>query len=279
MPHITVGTENSGDIRIYYEDHGSGPAVVLAHGYLAEANSWEKQEPALLTAGYRVISYDRRGSGCSSRPASGYDYETLAGDLGILIEELDLRDAVLIGSCFGAGEVIRYLGRTGSPRVRAAVLLAPFPPAPSAGHGQETADRFLDRYATDLTADRPAAIKTFLDLSYNLEVLGGWQVSDQAWQNSFHVAIGVSAAAALGCAIAWQEDLLADLGRILVPVLVVQGAEDRITTPGQAGHRLAAELPAAHLVEIPGGPHAIGWTHSAEVNDALLAFLRTLEVA
>jgi non-heme chloroperoxidase len=131
MPHVTVGRENSGDIRLYYEDHGSGPAVVLIHGYLADARAWEKQEPALLSAGYRVISYDRRGSGCSSRPASGYDYDTLAADLGILLEQLDVRNAVLIGCCCGTGEVIRYLGSKGSLRVRAAALLAPTPPSES----------------------------------------------------------------------------------------------------------------------------------------------------
>lgn len=113
MPHVTVGQENTGDIRIYYEDHGAGPPVLLIHGYLADGHSWEKQESALLTAGYRVITYDRRGSGFSSRPAGGYDYDTLAADLKLLLEALDLRDAVLVGSCSGTGEVVRHLGSYG----------------------------------------------------------------------------------------------------------------------------------------------------------------------
>src|SRR5260370_19436671 len=128
MPYVTVGRENTGDIRIYYEDHGTGPPVALVHGYLADGGSWEKQEAALLAAGYRVITYDRRGAGFSSRPATGYDYNTLAADLNLLLEDLDVRDVVLAGFCHGTGEVIRYLGTHGERRVRAAALLAPVPP-------------------------------------------------------------------------------------------------------------------------------------------------------
>src|SRR5260370_7329998 len=128
MPYVTVGRENTGDIRIYYEDHGTGPPVALVHGYLADGGSWEKQEAALLAAGYRVITYDRRGSGFSSRPATGYDYNTLAADLNLLLEDLDVRDVVLAGFCHGTGEVIRYLGTYAELRVRAAALLAPMLP-------------------------------------------------------------------------------------------------------------------------------------------------------
>jgi non-heme chloroperoxidase len=278
MPYVTVGRENSGDIRLYYEDHGTGPPVVLVHGYLADGHSWEKQEPALLTAGYRVIAYDRRGSGCSSRPAAGYDYDTLAADLGVLMDELDLRDAVLAGCCCGTGDVLRYLGTCGPRRVRAAALLAPVPPfLPGCGASRAGPDPDgLDAFLAGLAADRPAAVKSYLDRYYNLDLLGGRRVSDQAWQNSFHVAIRVSPAAARGCATAWREDFRADAGRILVPVLVVQGTEDRITPPGASGNRLAALLADARLVLIPGGPHAILWTHAAEVNRALLRFVLAL---
>jgi non-heme chloroperoxidase len=258
MPYVTVGRENTGDIRIYYEDHGAGSPVVLVHGYLADGRSWEKQEAALLAAGYRVISYDRRGGGASSRPSTGYDYDTLAADLGAL------------------GEVIRYLGTYGRRRVRAAALLAPLPPilppcdASSDGAGQGVLDELLGQ----LSADRPAAVKTYLDRYYNIDLLGGSRVSDQAWQNSFHAAIRVSAAAALGCAAAWREDFRADVARMTVPVLIVQGAQDRVMPPGATGTQLARMLPDARLVVIPDGPHAIIWTHAAEVNRAFLDFLR-----
>ena len=278
MPYVTVGRENTADIRVYYEDHGAGPSVVLVHGYLADGRSWEKQEAALLTAGYRVINYDRRGSGLSSRPAVGYGYDTLAADLNVLVEELDVQDAVLVGVCSGTGEVTRYLGTYGQRRVRAAALLAPLPPFLSrCGAGPDEADQgVLDDFLAELTADRPAAVKTYLDRYYNLDLLGGSRVSDQAWQNSFHVAIRVSAAAALGCAAAWREDFRADLTRITIPVLIVQGAQDRVMPPGATGNRLAVLLADARLVVIPEGPHAIIWTHAAEVNRALLGFLRAL---
>jgi non-heme chloroperoxidase len=278
MPCITVGWENTGDIRIYYEDHGTGPPVVLVHGYLADVSSWEKQEAALLAADYRVISYDRRGGGGSSRPGTGYDYDTLAGDLNVLLEELDLTGAVLAGFCAGTGEVVRYLGTYGQRRVRAAALLAPLPPLlPRSAASPDGLDvAVLDEFLAELAADRPAAVKTYLDRCYSLEVLGGSRVSDQAWHNSFYVAMRVSAAAAVGCAVAWREDFRGDLARMTVPVLIVQGTQDRIMPPGATGNRLAGALPDARLVVIPEGPHAIIWTHAAEVNSALLGFLRAL---
>jgi non-heme chloroperoxidase len=278
MPYLTVGRENTGDVRIYYEDHGAGTPVVLVHGYLADARSWEKQEAALLTAGYRVISYDRRGGGSSSRPATGYDYDTLAADLNMLLEVLDVRDAVLVGCCAGTGEVTRYLGTYGQRRVRAAVLLAPLPPfLPRSDANPDGIDKgFIDGLLDELTADRPAAVKAYLDRYYNVDVLGGGRVSDQAWQNSFHTAIRVSAAAALSGAAAWREDFRSDIARITVPVLIVQGAQDRIMPPGATGNRLAVLLADVRHAVIPGGPHAIIWTHAAEVNRALVGFLHAL---
>jgi non-heme chloroperoxidase len=272
MPDVTVGRENTGDIRIYYEDHGAGAPVVLVHGYLADGHSWEKQETALLAAGYRVITYDRRGAGASSRPAAGYDFDTLAADLNMLLEELDLHDTVLAGFCSGTGEVTRYLGTYGQRRVRGAALLAPLPPflpRPADGTGP-------DEFSRQLAADRPAAIKTYLDRYYNLDLLGGSLVSDQAWQNSFHTALRVSPAAALGGAAAWREDFVADVARITVPVLIVQGDQDRVMPPAATGSRLDVMLADPRLVVIPDGPHAIIWTHAAEVNRALLGFLRAL---
>ncbi|WP_415926037.1 alpha/beta fold hydrolase [Streptomyces sp. AK02-04a] len=156
MPYVMVGRENNGDIRIHYEDHGAGPPVVLVHGYLANGRSWEKQEAALLTAGYRVISYDRRGSGDSGRPAGGYDYDTPAADLNILLEVLDVLDAVLVGCCSGTGELTRYLGTYGQRRVRGAALLAPLPPflPRSDANPEGIAPGDLDAFLGELSADR-----------------------------------------------------------------------------------------------------------------------------
>jgi non-heme chloroperoxidase len=278
MSYVTVGQENSAAIRIYYEDHGQGAPVVLVHGYLLDGHSWEKQETALLAAGHRVITYDRRGFGASSRPSVGYDYDTLTADLATLLDQLDLREVVLAGFCAGTGEVIRYLGTFGHRRVRAAVLLAPVPPfLPRAGDNPGEVDRSaVSEFIGQIGADRPAATKAFLDRSYNIDLLGGVRVSDQAWQNSFHVAIGASAAAVSGCAAAWLEDFRGDLARIIVPVLVVQGGLDRITPPEVTGNRLPGLLRGARHVVIPDGPHAIIWTHANEVNQALLGFIGAL---
>src|SRR5258705_1103004 len=128
MSTITVGQENTDDIDIYYEDHGSGQPVVLIHGYPLNGHSWEKQQRVLLQAGYRVITYDRRGFGQSSQPTIGYDYDAFAADLNALLGHLELNDVVLAGFSMGTGEVARYLGRYGSGRVRKAVLMGAIPP-------------------------------------------------------------------------------------------------------------------------------------------------------
>src|ERR1700687_4661275 len=128
VPYIKVGQENSGAIDLYYEDHGSGQPVVLIHGYPLSGRAWDKQVPALLEAGHRVITYDRRGFGQSRQPPTGYDYDTFAADLSTLLDHLDLRDAVLVGHSMGTGEVTRYLGTRGSARVASGVLGSPIPP-------------------------------------------------------------------------------------------------------------------------------------------------------
>jgi non-heme chloroperoxidase len=278
MAYVTVGRENSGEIELYYEDHGLGAPVVLVHGYLLDGRSWEKQEAALLAAGYRVITYDRRGFGASSRPSAGYDYHTLAADLAALLDALDLHDVVLAGFCAGTGEVTRYLGNHGDGRVRAAALLAPVPPfLPRAADNVDGIDRaVIDDFLRQVIADRPAATKTFLDRSYNIDLFGGVLISDQAWQNSFHVAIGASAAAVRGGAAACLEDFRADLGRIAVPVLVVQGGQDMVTPAEATGNRLPGLLGRTRHVLIPDAPHAIIWTHADQVNRALLDFIRAL---
>jgi non-heme chloroperoxidase len=275
MPFITVGRENSAAIRIYYEDHGSGPPVVLVHGYALNGHSWEKQEAALLAAGHRVITYDRRGFGTSSRPSTGYDFDTLAADLHILLSRLDLRGVVLAGFAMGTGEVTRYLAAHGPERVSAAVLVAPLPPfLLKTDDNPDGIDRSVfDGLTARIAADRPAAMKDFLDQSYNVDLLGGDRVSDQAWQNSFYVAVSASAHAALRCVTACLEDFRGDLARIKIPVLVIHGDQDRVLPYEATGSRLPALLRNTRSTVITGGPHAIIWTHADEVNQALLDFI------
>jgi non-heme chloroperoxidase len=275
MSFITVGQENSEAIRIYYEDHGSGAPVVLVHGYLLDGRSWEKQEAALLAGGYRVISYDRRGFGNSSKPSVGYDYDTLAADLSVLLCELGLHDVTLVGYCTGTGEVTRYLAAYGTDRVRTAALIAPLPPylLKTPGNPQGIDRGVVEEFLAEIAADRPAAAKSFLDKAYNIDLLGGSHVSDQAWQNSFQAALRASATAARGCITAALEDFRCDLERIDVPVLVIQGSQDRILPPEATGDRLPTLIRNIRHIVIDGGPHAIIWTHASQVNQALLGFI------
>jgi non-heme chloroperoxidase len=275
MPYVTVGRENSAPIRIYYEDHGSGPPVVLVHGFGLNGHSWEKQETALLAAGHRVITYDRRGFGASSRPSIGYDFDTLAGDLHVLLSSLDLHGVVLAGFAMGTGEVTRHLAVHGSGRVKAAVLVAPLLPflLKTSDNPDGIDQTVFDDVRARLAADRPAAMKDFMDRSYNIDLLGGSRVSDQAWQNSFYVAISASIHAALRSVTACLEDFRGDLATINVPVLVIHGDQDRVLPYEATSGRLPALLKNARSTVIAGGPHAIIWTHADEVNGALLDFI------
>jgi non-heme chloroperoxidase len=230
MSKVVVGQENNADIEIYYEDHGTGQPVVLIHGYPLNGHSWEKQERVLLQAGHRVITYDRRGFGQSSQPTVGYDYDSFTADLSTLLEHLDLNDIVLVGFSMGTGEVTRYLGKYGSARVSKAALLGAIPPfllkTPENPEGVE--ESVFDGIKAAVIADRPAYFKNFLDNFYNVDENAGTRISDQAWQNSFIVAVGASAYAAHACVDTWLTDFRGDLPKIDVPTLLVHGTADRI---------------------------------------------------
>jgi non-heme chloroperoxidase len=275
MPFIQVDTENSTPIELYYEDHGAGSPVVLIHGYPLSGRAWDKQVPALLDAGHRVITYDRRGFGKSSQPTSGYDYDTFAADLAALMDTLDLRDAALVGHSMGTGEVTRYLGTHGSARVRKGVLVSPIPPflLQSDENPEGLPGDLFDGFTQAAKADTPAWMKGFLDAFYNMDVLGGDLVSDAAFQASVTVATAASATAAVECIATWQTDFRADVAKLDVPLLVIQGDADRILPYPNTGKRLPAMVRDMELIVIDGGPHAIAWTHADRVNTALLQFL------
>jgi len=275
MSKVTVGTENNADIEIYYEDHGAGLPVVLIHGYPLDGHSWEKQERVLLAAGYRVITYDRRGFGQSSQPTVGYDYDTFAADLKTLIEHLDLSDATLVGFSMGTGEVTRYLGTYGSSRVRKAALLGAIPPflLKTADNPEGVDQAVFEGIKDAVIADRPAYFKDFLDNFYNVDMYRGSRISDQAWQMSFNVAVAASAFAAYACVDTWLTDFRGDLPEIDVPVLLVHGDADRILPYEATAKRLPEYIKDLRFVTVKGGPHNIAWTHSEEVNRALLDFL------
>ena len=277
MPTVTVGQENSAGIEIYYEDHGAGQPVVLIHGYPLSGRGWDKQVPALLDAGYRVITYDRRGFGKSSQPTSGYDYATFAADLHALLEHLDLHDAVLAGHSMGTGEVTRYLGRYGSARVAKGVLLSPIPPylLQAADNPDGVPQGLFDGFAQAARSDTPAWMKGFLGNFYNSDTLLGTLVSEQAFQASWNLAVTASATAAVACIATWATDFRDDLPKIDVPVLALHGDADQVLPLDKTGSRLPGLIKDVRLVVVEGGPHAIPWTHADQVNTALLDFLRS----
>ncbi len=275
MPYIKVGQENTGSIDLYYEDHGSGQPVVLIHGYPLSGRAWDKQVPVLLEDGRRVITYDRRGFGKSSQPATGYDFDTFAGDLNALLETLDLRDVTLVGHSMGTGEVTRYLGTYGSQRATKGVLISPIPPflLQSGDNPDGLPASLFDGFIQTARQDVPAWMKGFLDNFYNMDKFGGTLVSDQAYQASWNIAVSASATAAVACIPTWETDFRADLPKIHVPMLVIHGDDDRILPYPNTGKRLPGLLSDMQMVVIEGGPHAIAWTHDDQVNSALLKFM------
>ncbi|MEP0915112.1 alpha/beta hydrolase [Leptolyngbya sp. GB1-A1] len=285
MPYVTVGQENSATIDLYYEDLGTGQPIVLIHGFPLNGHSWEKQVLVLLNAGYRVITYDRRGFGASSQPSFGYDYDTFAADLNTLMTKLDLQDAVLVGFSMGTGEVTRYLGKYGSERVQKAVLMAPVPPfLLKTDDNPEGVDQSVfDDIMKAIVEDRPAYFSTFFQGFFNVDVLLGdseavpakrGRISNEAIQASWNVAAGASAKGTLDCVPSWLTDFRDDLPRINVPTLIIHGDSDRILPLESTAARLPKLIKNSQLVVIPGGPHAINWTHADQVNPLLLHFLQ-----
>ena len=276
MNYLTVGKENSCNIDIYYEDHGTGKPVVLIHGWPLSGASWEKQVPVLLAAGRRVISYDRRGFGNSSKPTSGYDYDTFAEDLNKIILTLDLHNVMLVGFSMGGGEIARYLGKYGSKRVERVVFLSSVPPfllkTPDNPSGVDKS--VFDGIMKAISVDRLAFLSKFFSDFYNVDILEGKRVSKQVVQFSWNVAAGASPKGTFDCVSAWLTDFRKDLARIDVPTLIIQGDADRILPIDATGRRLHEAIKGSRYVEIKDGPHGIIWTHSEEVNRELLAFSR-----
>lgn len=275
MPFVQVGKENSGDIELYYEDHGSGKPIVLIHGYPLRGASWEKQVPVLLEAGYRVITYDRRGFGKSSQPTVGYHYDTFAEDLHKLIAHLKLKDFTLAGFSMGGGEVARYVGKYGSTSVSKAVIISGVPPylLKTSDNPEGVVGTVFTGIEKAVAADRCAFFAEFFKNFYNVDTFLGQRVSEQVIQASWNIAASASATASLACAASWHEDFREDLARIDVPTLVMHGDADRILPIAAAGLRTAKLIKGARLLVVKGGPHCIPWTHTGEVNAELLSFL------
>jgi non-heme chloroperoxidase len=276
MPFVRVGTENSMPVDLYYEDHGTGMPVVMVHGFPLSGRAWERQERALVSAGYRVITYDRRGFGKSSRASVGYDYDTLAADLRALVAALDLDDFDLVGHSMGAGEIVRYLGNYGSDGVVKAVIVsgvAPYllkTPATPQGIPLEV----FEHIEAALLADRFAYFTTWNKSFFNLDVNLGHRVSAEAVKAAWDVAVSASPAGTVACVATWRTDLRADLDKIDIPVLVLHGSADRILPIEACGALAHQRIAESEYVVIEGADHGLCWTYADEVNAQLLRFFK-----
>jgi non-heme chloroperoxidase len=277
MAYVTVAAENSVDVELFYTDQGSGQPVVLIHGFPLNGESWGKQQAALLDAGYRVIAYDRRGFGASTKAGTGYDYDTFADDLAALLNTLDLHDTVLVGFSMGTGEIARYLSRHGSERIAKVAFLGSLEPFllitddnPDGAGPQD----FFDGIVTDIRRDRYAYLTGFFAGFYNLDENLGSRISQEAVDASIQVANQAGNTALAAAPLTWPTDFRADIPAVDVPALIVHGTADNVLPIDATGRRFKELLPAATYVEIEGAPHGMLWTHGDEINEELLAFLR-----
>jgi len=275
MTKLIVGTESNSPIELHYDDYGTGKPVVLIHGWPLSGRSWENQVPALVEAGHRVITYDRRGFGASSQPWGGYDYDTFAADLNTLMTHLDLREATLVGFSMGGGEVVRYLSTYGDERVAKAVLAAAVPPFlyKSADHPEGALDDdTIKSFLEAVVKDRIAFLDGFTTNFFS--AAGEMKVSQAQREYARDIAAFASPKGTYECIIAFgRTDFRDDVAKIKVPTLIIHGDSDAIV-PFEASGKLSAKaIAGSELVVIKGGPHGINASHAKEFNQALLNFL------
>ncbi|QPZ38562.1 alpha/beta fold hydrolase [Paramicrobacterium chengjingii] len=278
MGYITVGSENSTSIDLYYEDQGTGQAVVLIHGYPLDGHSWERQTRELLAAGYRVITYDRRGFGQSSKVGTGYDYDTFAADLNTVLETLDLRDVILVGFSMGTGELARYVSRYGHERVAKLAFLASLEPFLVARDDNEggVPQEVFDGIVAQAKGDRYAWYTNFFSDFYNLDDNLGSRISQEVVTGSWNTAAASAPVAAYAVVPAWIEDFRGDIEAVRssgIPTLILHGTADNILPIDATARRFRQLLPDAEYVEVEGAPHGLLWTHADDVNAALLPFV------
>lgn len=272
-----MATMSNGDVEIHYEDSGgSGRPVVLIHGWPLSGASWSTLTPALRDEGHRVITYDRRGFGQSGKPgaASSYDYDTLTSDLDVLMTELDLQDASLVGFSMGGGEVARYVGSHGEDRLRSVVFAAAIPPCllkdddhPDGGLDLDTVRGMQGQLREDPRGFFDGFLTNFFSAGGELEV------TEEQRQDALALAAQADVHAAAECIHSWVSDFTGDLAKVSVPTLVVHGDSDAIVPFEVSGQRTHDAVAGSELVVLEGGPHGIFASHTAEFNAAIVAFL------
>ncbi len=276
MGLVTVGAENDVPVEVHFEDVGTGRPVVLVHGWPLSGRSWEAQVPALVDAGHRVVTYDRRGFGASSQPWHGYDYDTFAADLDALLRHLDLTDVALVGFSMGGGEVVRYLGAYGAERVSRAVLAAAVPPFlhksednPDGGLDDDTIAQFERGVRTDRIAFLDGFIENFFAAGDKSDLVSAAQKRYAA-----DIAAAASPKGTLDCIAAFgRTDFRGDVAGITVPTLVIHGDSDAIVPFEVSGKRSHESIEGSALHMVEGGPHGVNTSHPEEFNRVLLDFL------
>jgi non-heme chloroperoxidase len=276
MSYIKVNAYRSATpVKIYYEDLGHGKPVILIHGWPLDHQMWEFQIPALVQSGHRVIAYDRRGFGKSSRPWDGYDYDTLSEDLKILIEQLDLHDVTLVGFSMGGGEVVRYISRYGIARVSKIVLLGAVTPslkntfANPDGVDQKVFDEMLE----SIQKDRFAFMTEFSKQFFGVTLINK-PVSTEMMNHYASIAYASSPHAMIECAKAFSQTMFeADVASVNVPTLIIHGESDKTVPIEATGERTAALIPGSRFIRYADAPHGFFYTEREKLNRDLLEFL------
>ncbi len=276
--YVTVPTRGKVEsAEIFYKDWGSGQPVVFSHGWPLNADAWDDQLMAVAANSYRAIAHDRRGHGRSSQTWTGNDMDTYADDLAVLIEALDLRDAVLVGHSTGGGEVTRYIGRYGTARVAQSVLVGAVPPLmlKTAANPGGTPIEVFEQLRAGVAEDRSQFYQDLSRPFYGANRPGA-QVSQGLRDAFWRWGMQVGLKAAYDCIKAFSEtDLTEDLKRFDVPTVIVQGDDDQIVPIANSGLLQAKLVPGATLQVYPGAPHGLFATHKDQFNADLLAFLRS----
>eukprot|EP01037_Dinobryon_pediforme_P009345 gene9345-9426_t len=269
--------ETPDGVKLFYNDWGHGPAVVLIHGWPLNGDMWEYQARILAQQGFRVIAYDRRGFGRSDQPWTGYDYDTLADDLHAIITTLDLTAVSLVGFSMGGGEVARYLGRHGSQRIAKAALIAAVTPylLQTADNPDGVPQSVFDGMIAGLEKDRPAFLAPFAKTFFGAGLLN-FSVSSEILQASLFQAMMASPKATIDCVKAFSAtDFRQDMRAFTMPTLIIHGTSDAtvpIKAAGQAAHTL---VPTATFIPYEGEPHGLHFTAKDRLNQDLFDFLRT----
>ncbi len=266
---------------IYYKDWGAGPAVVFSHGWPLNADAWDGQMLFLAQNGFRAVAHDRRGHGRSTQTSDGNDMDTYANDLAAVIEALDLTGVTLVGHSTGGGEVARYIGRHGTERVAAAVLIAAVPPLmlKTAANPEGIPIEVFDGLRASLAADRSQFFRDFAHMFYGANRPGA-KVSEGILDQFRVWSMQSGLKNAYDCIKAFSEtDFTEDLKKFDVPTLILHGEDDQVVPVRDSAVKSARLIPGAQDVYYPGAPHGITATHQDEVNTELLNFLRSLDTA